>query len=104
VLYAGRVLEAGSTATVLGAPRHPYTRALLSCSPSPDARPRQRLPVIGGAPPAPGDWPQGCVFHPRCPHAFDRCVAERPQLVARDEVAAACHLLDQSAVPDRGAA
>jgi len=95
VLYAGRVLESGATATVLRRPRHPYTRALLACSPSATAPARTPLPVIGGAPPAPADWPPGCVFEPRCPHAFDRCGAERPRLLAREGVRAACHLLDR---------
>jgi oligopeptide/dipeptide ABC transporter ATP-binding protein len=104
VLYAGRVLEAGRTAAVLTEPRHPYTRALVSCSPSPDTPPRRPLPMIGGAPPAPGEWPSGCVFRPRCPHAFDRCAEERPRLLPTGRVVAACHLYDESAAADRGAA
>jgi oligopeptide/dipeptide ABC transporter ATP-binding protein len=104
VLYAGRVLEAGPTAKVLSDPRHPYTRALLACSPSPEARARTPLPVIAGAQPAPGDWPPGCVFSPRCPYAFDRCSVEAPRLHAGDEVIAACHLLDRRCGANRGAA
>jgi oligopeptide/dipeptide ABC transporter ATP-binding protein len=98
VMYAGRVVERGPTARVLGHPEHPYTRALAACSTSIDAPRRQPLPVIPGTAPAPQDWPTGCVFAPRCPLAFERCVAERPLLLGIGDVQAACHL----AFPGRG--
>jgi oligopeptide/dipeptide ABC transporter ATP-binding protein len=91
VMYGGRVVEAGALADVLTAPRHPYTAALLGCSITPDVAPHTPLRVIDGRPPAPEEWPVGCVFEPRCPLAFDRCARERPWLGA-GEHAAACHL------------
>ncbi|HZV74262.1 MAG TPA: ABC transporter ATP-binding protein [Conexibacter sp.] len=100
VLYAGRIVEQGDTTDVMGVPRHPYTQALLGCAVTTEAVPRQPLTSIAGAPPAPEEWPAGCVFAPRCPHAWERCVAERPQPTVlssshqpRD---AACHLVEEA--------
>jgi oligopeptide/dipeptide ABC transporter ATP-binding protein len=76
VFYAGRVVEAGGRADVLGHPRHPYTRGLLDALPHPDAA-AQPLVAIPGAPPAPRAVPPGCAFHPRCRWA---------EAVSREEV------------------
>jgi oligopeptide transport system ATP-binding protein len=65
VFYAGRVVEGGGRADVLGHPRHPYTRGLLDALPHPEAA-AQPLVAIPGAPPAPRAVPPGCPFHPRC--------------------------------------
>jgi oligopeptide/dipeptide ABC transporter ATP-binding protein len=92
VLYHGRVVETGDTATVLARPAHPYTVALRSAVPQlrRDAMRRERI-VLHGAPPDPASPPPGCVFHPRCPVAVDRCRVEVPALreVAGRNVA--CH-------------
>jgi len=79
VLYAGRVVEAGPTSTVLGAPRHPYTAALLAALPNP-ARPEARLLPIPGHLGPPDRWPAGCTFHPRCLYAESRCSQVVPEL------------------------
>ena len=92
VMYAGRIVEQGPTGSVLGYAEHPYTRALAACSTSLDVAPRVPLAVIPGTAPAPADRPAGCAFAPRCPLAFDRCVAERPELRAVGDRLAACHL------------
>lgn len=92
VMYAGRVLERGATAGVLHNPQHPYTLALRDCSTALDAEPRTPLRVIAGSPPVPGSWPSGCVFAPRCPLVFERCVTERPKLRREHGREAACHL------------
>ena len=78
VMYLGRLVESGPAATVFGAPRHPYTQALLSAVPVPDPAARGREPAIGGDPPSPLAPPAGCAFHTRCPHADARCRAETP--------------------------
>jgi oligopeptide/dipeptide ABC transporter ATP-binding protein len=78
VMYAGRIVEEGSTAELVRSPRHPYTAALLACVPRIDAR--QPMAPIEGPSPAAGAWPAGCAFHPRCPRAIDRCRIEQPQL------------------------
>ncbi|MDX1384798.1 MAG: ABC transporter ATP-binding protein, partial [Thermoanaerobaculia bacterium] len=61
-------------------PRHPYTRALLEAIPLPDPSRRRELRVLEGDVPSPIDPPPGCPFHPRCPHAEDRCLSELPLL------------------------
>ncbi|MFI7211526.1 dipeptide ABC transporter ATP-binding protein [Micromonospora maritima] len=90
VMYAGRVVETGPTAQVLGDPRMPYTRALLAATPRLDAPARQRLAAIGGQPPDLHELPPGCAFAPRCPVVLDICHERRPALEphAPDQLAA----------------
>jgi oligopeptide/dipeptide ABC transporter ATP-binding protein len=76
VMYAGRIVEQGSVREIFREPRHPYTQALLSSIPKLGSR--APLYAIPGAPPDLADLPGGCAFHPRCPHAWDRCRAEEP--------------------------
>ena len=80
VLFLGRVMEIAPSETLLSAPRHPYTRALISAIPSidPDA-PRDRE-VLRGDIPNPASPPSGCVFRTRCPHAIARCAEQIPPL------------------------
>lgn len=73
-MYAGRVVEQGTTADVFGAPRHPYASALAGAFPTiGDAASRYAPRGLGGDPPHPMDLPSGCPFHPRCPVARDEC-------------------------------
>jgi oligopeptide/dipeptide ABC transporter ATP-binding protein len=80
VLYLGRVMEQGPAADLLDAPRHPYTRALLSAVPRLDAADRRARVVLDGEPPNPASPPSGCVFRTRCPLAIPACAAARPKL------------------------
>ncbi|WP_327087163.1 ABC transporter ATP-binding protein [Nonomuraea sp. NBC_01738] len=80
VMYGGQIVEHGATATLLGAPRHPYTHGLLQSVPRLGATRVRRLPVIPGAPPDLADRPPGCPFAPRCAHATDECHTTRPPL------------------------
>ncbi|WP_208006840.1 ABC transporter ATP-binding protein [Aeromicrobium phragmitis] len=75
-MYAGRIVERGPVAEVLGSPGHPYTMGLLAALPSPGSR-GERLATIPGRVPPPGTTVEGCVFRPRCPFAVDECT--KPQ-------------------------
>jgi oligopeptide/dipeptide ABC transporter ATP-binding protein len=80
VLYLGRVAESGPTSVLLDTPAHPYTRALLSAVPEVDVTARAARTMLSGEPPDATKLPPGCVFHPRCPLAADRCSTEVPSL------------------------
>lgn len=91
VMYAGRIVEIGPVREVIHHPAHPYTAGLMGAIPSMDED-RERLAQIDGAMPRPGAIPPGCAFHPRCPHAHERCRVERPDLMAAGATRAACWL------------
>lgn len=89
VMYAGRIVEAGRTEEVFGAPRHPYTHGLLNSSPR-RARKGERLPSIPGLVPPPGQRSIGCNFADRCSRAIARCSAECPAPVSSGAWSTAC--------------
>jgi len=96
ILYLGRIVEEGPTELVLRAGAHPYTRALVDAVPMLEPGADRVRTALGGEPPSPYSPPAGCAFHPRCPHAFERCKLERPALVeakAGRGHRAACFLL-----------
>ena len=93
IMYLGRIVELADADTIYRSARHPYTRALISAIPEPDpTRKKQRI-VLQGDVPSPIDPPSGCPFHPRCPHATDRCKVEVPRLRTAGEPGqqVACH-------------
>jgi oligopeptide transport system ATP-binding protein len=92
VFYAGRVVESAACSTLIRQPRHPYTKALLDALPHPEASDAWRLVPIEGSPPSAGALPTGCRFHPRCPHAIERCVSEVPELRWDSGRSLACHV------------
>jgi oligopeptide/dipeptide ABC transporter ATP-binding protein len=92
VMYLGRVVELGPTAEVIGAPKHPYTKALLSAVPVPDPKARRERIVLDGDPPSPGAIPPGCRFHTRCPFVMDVCRSVDPREVKLDGSSIFCHL------------
>ena len=83
VMYAGQVDELGATRTIFERPLHPYTQGLLEAFPSIHG-PRVPLKGIPGNPPDLAAIPAGCRFHPRCPHAVERCTAIAPDLYPVD--------------------
>ncbi|MDI2124738.1 ABC transporter ATP-binding protein [Yinghuangia seranimata] len=80
VMYAGRQAELGPTASVLAAPRMPYTRALLDAAPTLHGPRGQHLAAIGGQPPDMSRLLSGCAFADRCPRVQDRCRTEVPAM------------------------
>ncbi len=80
VMYAGRAAEYSPTEDLFENPRHPYTIALFKSIPRLDSERAARLEAIRGQVPSPTHWPAGCRFHPRCPHAIERCRQEQPPL------------------------
>ncbi len=91
VMYLGRVVEHAPKERLFAQPMHPYTKALLSATPSIDPTRREQKIRIVGELPSPLNPPSGCTFHKRCPYATERCSGEVPPLrpVAGAEVA--CH-------------
>ena len=90
VIYLGHAVEIGTREAIFGNPQHPYTRALLSATPSADPEKRKQRIPLKGEPPSPIDPPKGCVFNPRCPLAFDRCRVEEPPLEEKRGRQVAC--------------
>ncbi len=85
VMYAGRVVETGTTRDVFYRHRMPYTRALFESSPKVSSPSHTRLAAIPGRPPNLLDLPAGCAFAPRCANVTDQCRGERPELRSADE-------------------
>ncbi len=90
VMYLGRLVELADKAELFARPRHPYTRMLLDAIPDIRMSGRARTPVQGEVP-NPLNPPSGCSFHPRCPHANERCRTERPAFTHFKGVQVACH-------------
>ena len=82
VFYLGRVMESAAARDLVRAPRHPYTRALISAAPIPDpeVERRRRATELKGDLPSPLAPPSGCVFRTRCPVARPSCASERPAM------------------------
>jgi oligopeptide/dipeptide ABC transporter ATP-binding protein len=96
VMYLGKVVEIADRKSLYEAPLHPYTRALLSAVPIPDPKleAQRSRTVLRGEVPSPLKPPSGCVFHPRCPIAVERCAAQVPALrPVRPAHFGACHLV-----------
>jgi peptide/nickel transport system ATP-binding protein len=82
VMYAGQVVEEGPAGEIFDRPSHPYSAALAGAFPRiGDQRFRFAPAGLPGDPPFPGETPEGCPFHPRCPRAVDRCSSEVPNLL-----------------------
>jgi peptide/nickel transport system ATP-binding protein len=105
VMYVGKLVELGETATIFARPRHPYTEALLSAVPVIETegdRRRERI-LLPGDVADPSQVPPGCAFHPRCPYVADICRETEPPLVnvaAEGEAPhyARCHFAEELAL------
>ncbi|RZM91319.1 peptide ABC transporter substrate-binding protein [Bradyrhizobium genosp. SA-3] len=93
VMYLGKIVEVAPRREIFAAPRHPYTKALLSAVPLPEPGAQRHPIILKGDVPSPINPPRGCRFHTRCPFVFDRCRTEEPALRAIGaEQWVACHL------------
>ena len=97
VMYLGRIVETAPAEALLDSPLHPYTQALRAATPTPDPAQKVTMVRLTGDPASPLNPPAGCHFHPRCPHAMERCKLEIPVLKeVAPERQVACHLMDQA--------
>lgn len=99
VMYAGRIVEQGTTRTIMRSPRHPYTRALLKSLAHGNVTKGTRLETIPGSPPDLSNLPPGCVFADRCSLAIDSCRQSVPETIwLNPDHSARCHRTDQTDV------
>lgn len=91
VMYLGHIVEYGATEDVFSAPRHPYTEALLSATPSHNFDERRKRVILVGEIPDPANPPSGCVFRTRCGSATSECATDFPPRVETPHGAAFCH-------------
>lgn len=96
VMYVGRIMEMADAIELYSSPKHPYTEALMSSVPVPDPHHKKERIIMEGDVADPANPPSGCLFHPRCRYAKDRCKSEVPELreVAPDRFAA-CHFVEE---------
>src|ERR1700716_410753 len=99
VMYAGKIVERGTVEQIFEKPSHPYTQGLLASIPGTGTK-GKRLNVIKGTVPHPFNLPPGCLFAPRCPHAFDKSPTAFPALMDQGEGhKAACYLYGEEFEP-----
>lgn len=98
VMYAGKLVEAGTRHEILHNPCHPYTQGLLESFPT-ITGPKRRLQGIPGSPPDLVHPPSGCRFHPRCKFAKPVCSVEEPEMREHSHGMIACHLFGEEAAP-----
>ena len=96
VMYLGQIVELASRDDLYDNPRHPYTKALLSAVPIPDADAQPERIILEGDLPSPINPPKGCRFHTRCPYATERCKTEPPEFKYDENGhGVACHLCEE---------
>ncbi|WP_282941121.1 oligopeptide/dipeptide ABC transporter ATP-binding protein [Paenibacillus sp. RC67] len=94
VMYLGQIVELASRDQLFGNPQHPYTQALLSSVPEPEMDAKRERIILKGEVPNAANPPSGCSFHPRCPHATERCSIEKPVFRELEPGHfASCHLI-----------
>src|SRR4051794_40176827 len=101
VMYAGKIVEAGSVRTLFNSGLHPYTKALLGSMPKLGSK--EKLLAIPGQPPDLATLPPGCAFHPRCPEALPQCSSKQPpEVPLAASWSARCWLAERADAPDIG--
>jgi peptide/nickel transport system ATP-binding protein len=97
VMYLGRMVEVAPRDELFARPRHPYTRMLLEAIPDINGAGKPRTAVAGEVP-NPLNPPSGCTFHPRCPHANERCKSEAPVAMPAGVSVVACHAVQEGRI------
>jgi peptide/nickel transport system ATP-binding protein len=96
VMYVGRIAEMADSIELYNHPLHPYTEALMSAVPRPNPGLKKERIIMEGDVADPGNPPPGCLFHPRCQYAVDRCKAEVPELrELQPDHYVSCHLAEE---------
>ncbi len=96
VMYVGRIAEIATSIELYNNPLHPYTEALMSSVPRPNPRAKKHRIVMEGDVADPGNPPPGCLFHPRCRYAQDRCKTEVPELrELKPDHFVSCHFAEE---------
>jgi len=96
VMYVGRIAEVANSIELYTRPLHPYTEALMSSVPRPNPRAQKKRIIMEGDVADPGNPPPGCLFHPRCQYAQDRCKKEIPELrELRPDHFVSCHFAEE---------
>jgi oligopeptide/dipeptide ABC transporter ATP-binding protein len=102
VTYLGRVVETGDANTIISDPKHPYTKALISVVPVPEAIDKREKTLLTGETPNPINLPSGCRFRPRCPSITEACKESEPELKKLlDDREVACHLFESTKPMDK---
>jgi len=99
VMYLGRCVEQAPRDALFDNPLHPYTKALLSATPTVDVSARRERIILKGELPSPIDRPSGCPFRTRCPLAFARCAEVDPELEPRGSQRVACWAVPAASAP-----
>jgi len=100
VMYAGKIIEQGSTRDIIDNPNHPYTQGLIKALPQ-KAAPGEMLNQIPGNMPQLDAIPTGCAFNPRCEHTTELCIKTEPELIAKDNRAVSCNLYSERLKHDK---
>jgi peptide/nickel transport system ATP-binding protein len=96
VMYVGKIMEMADSYALYNNPQHPYTEALMSAVPKPDPHKKRERVLLEGDIPDPANAPSGCLFHPRCRYAQERCKTEVPAFrEVKPEHFAACHFSEE---------
>lgn len=96
IMYLGHIMEKGNTYAIFKNPIHPYSKALLEALPRRGSARHEAKVKLQGYIPSPIDPPKGCLLHPRCPYATERCARERPEMhCLADGRSVACHLAEK---------
>jgi peptide/nickel transport system ATP-binding protein len=95
VMYAGEVVEDASVSQLFQTPHHPYTRGLLKSIPKVEGQTKNKLYSIEGSIPPLNNPPNGCLFHPRCPFATEKCKKIKPQLTSVNNRLTACFYAEE---------